>query len=66
MTNRRLAEKIIATLGKNLAPGACTWSDDRPDAHADLFGCESHKNPGAYVEDMVCDVEKLLKRWGQA
>lgn len=64
MTNRRLAEKIISTLGKHLAPGACSWSDDHADAHADLFGCESDKNPPPYMEDMVCDVEKLLSRWG--
>lgn len=63
MTDRHLAEKIIATLGKHLAPGACTWSDDHPDAHRDLFGRKEYKNPSPYVEDMVCDVEKLLKRW---
>jgi hypothetical protein len=62
MTNQQLATKIITTLGKHLAPGECTWGDEHPDAHGDLFGHEHHKNPSLYVEDMILDVEKLIGR----
>ena len=62
MKNRRLAERIVVSFGKNSAPGSCTWGDEHPQAHSDLFGGEYDKNPSAYVEDMVLDVEKILNR----
>jgi len=57
MTPRKLAEKIIATLYEHSAPGNCTWGDNNPEAHGNLFGF--------YREDLICDVEKLLKKHGK-
>ena len=61
MTNRKLAERIVKTLGQHLAPLQCTWGDEYTESYYELFGYPSGKDPnGPYWEDMVSDVESIL------
>jgi hypothetical protein len=56
------AEKIVEALRIASAPGNCTWGDQFPEAHAQLFG----SNPGTksyhgkYFQDLVETVQKHL------
>lgn len=60
MTLNDIAQKCVETLGKNTAPGSCTWGDEHPLAHGELFGTRIRSGHRA---DLAADIERVLKRY---
>ena len=50
---RELAEKIVNTIKDHTAPRNCTWGDNYPEAHGELFGF--------YHPDLVDDIRNILR-----
>ena len=49
-----LAYKIVDTLKDHTKPGNCTWGDNYPEAHGELFGL--------YIPDLVGDIFNMLRK----
>lgn len=59
MTLNDIAAACVTALQQNTAPGSCTWGDEHPLAHGELFGTRIRRG---YRPDMAADIERTLRR----